>query len=121
MVGRLTAAMRGWLPSQRPAWAMMPRANAGLLLDTLLTAVSVLERAKVAYTAHQGTLLGAAHLGGLLPWDIDADVAICGENAESVAAKLTRPLAEHGLALIFSPEHYYYTIRPLADVTLPWG
>jgi hypothetical protein len=115
----VTNALKGWLPSRRPAWAMMPRANAALMIDTLLTAVSVIEQAGVEYTAHQGTLLGAARLGGLLPWDIDVDIAIRGENADSAARKLAAPLAKHGLAFLFSPEHYYYTIRPLAEVAIP--
>lgn len=89
------------------------------MVETLLTAVSVLEGQQVAYTVHQGSLLGAARLGGLLPWDIDGDIAIVGESAESAAAKLEQPLAAHGLAFVFSPEAYYYTIRPLLHVRAP--
>jgi LicD family len=109
----MSFALRSWLPSQRPSWAMMPRVNADLMVDLILTTASVLEQHGVAYTAHQGSLLGAARLSGLLPWDIDADLAVMGENAETLAQKVQRPLHEHGIAMVFSKAHYYYTFRPM--------
>jgi hypothetical protein len=63
---------------------MMPSRNADLLADTLLTALSVIEAQGFAYTAHQGTLLGAARLQGLLSWDVDADIGLLEGNAETV-------------------------------------
>ena len=84
------------------------------MVDTVLIALSVIEREGVAYTVHQGSLLGATRLEGLLPWDIDGDIALIGENADTAAARLQEPLAQHGLAFIFDRKNYYYTIRPLA-------
>ena len=95
---------------------MMPRSNADLLADTLLTALSVIEAQGFAYTAHQGTLLGAARLQGLLSWDVDADIGLLEGNAERVQAGLERALDECGLALVFSPKAYYYTIRPFIRI-----
>jgi len=107
--------LRGLLPSRRPKFLMMPLHNADLLVDTLPTAVSVIERQGFAYTAHQGTLLGAARLGGLLSWDVDADIGLLEPNAEKVRIGLEGALLEYRLALIFSPNAYYYTIRPFAQ------
>lgn len=104
------------LPSRRPKFLMMPSSNADLLADTLLTALSIIEAQGFAYTAHQGTLLGAARLGGLLSWDVDADIGLLEGNAEQVQASLERALDECGLALVFSPKAYYYTIRPFIRV-----
>lgn len=120
---RAREALRHWVPSARPRWAMMPTALSTLMIDTLLTTLSVLERANIAYTVHQGSLLGAAHLEGLLPWDIDGDLAILDEDADSVRNKVSAPLAAHGLALEFCAEHYYYTVRarplfPIVEIIL---
>jgi hypothetical protein len=104
------------LPSRRPKFLMMPSSNADLLADTLLTALSVIEAQGFAYTAHQGTLLGAARLQGLLSWDVDADIGLLEGNAEKVQAGLERALDECGLALVFSSRAYYYTICPFIRI-----
>lgn len=95
---------------------MMPTPNADALADTLLTALSVIEHQGFAYTAHQGTLLGAVRLGGLLSWDVDADIGLLEANAERVRSGLEAALLDYRLALVFSPQAYYYTIRPFVRV-----
>ena len=95
---------------------MMPVGNADLLSDTLLTALSVIEAQGFAYTAHQGTLLGAARLEGLLSWDVDADIGLLEADAEKARAGLEQALLECGLAFVFSKAAYYYTIRPFVTI-----
>jgi len=91
---------------------MMPKANAALLVDVTLLAVSILERQGVAYTIHHGCLLGATRLHGLLPWDIDTDLFLVGGTGEGFQTRVAVALADHGLALEERWPGRYYVVRP---------
>ena len=50
------------------------------LRETAAHVFSVLEKCKVRYWLEGGTLLGAARLGDIIPWDYDVDIGIYKED-----------------------------------------
>jgi lipopolysaccharide cholinephosphotransferase len=58
------------MPPPGPAWVRE------LLYRTLAIVDQLLQNAEVPYTANGGTLLGALRHGGVIPWDVDGDVAV---------------------------------------------
>lgn len=82
--------------SSRPRWAMMPTHAATPFADALLFTVSLLDELRIPYVAHYGTLLGAVRLGGVAPWDEDADLYILEGDLASLALRLESALVHHG-------------------------
>src|SRR5688572_25123540 len=107
-VNRTAHRLRGLLFSSRPAWAMMPGPVAANFADNLLFLLSALELTGVVYVAHFGTLLGSVRLGGVSPWDEDADIYVIGEDRASLERKLRRVLTEHGFLLIWDERGFYW-------------
>lgn len=87
---------------------MMPAFVAENFAETLLFTVSVLDRAGIRHIAHFGTLLGAVRLGGVCPWDEDADMSIIGETLESLEAKIRSDIEAHGFRLIRDPRGFLW-------------
>lgn len=85
--------MTRWLPSSRPRAAMMPRGVATHFNDLLMFTAAVLDHVGVPYIIHYGTLLGAARLGGSLPWDEDHDLFVFDVTREEIETKV-RPIFE---------------------------
>ena len=95
------------LYSSRPAWAGIPGYAATHFVETLFYTLSTLEHCNVKYVAHFGILLGAARLGGMLPWDEDADIFVIGETPESLLAKIGSEITQLGLSLTWRANGYY--------------
>ena len=108
---RLGARLRGLLFSPRPRWALMPGFVAENFIDNLLFTLSACEREGIRYAAHFGTLLGAHRLGGVCPWDEDADIFLVGEDRASVERKLGALLREHGFDLVWEPNGGFFWVR----------
>jgi hypothetical protein len=87
---------------------MMPGSVAANFADNLLFLLSALELTGVVYVAHFGTLLGSVRLGGVSPWDEDADIYVIGEDRASLERKLRRVLTEHGFLLIWDERGFYW-------------
>ncbi len=87
---------RSLLFSSRPRWAMMPSHAATPFADALLFTVSLFDELQIRYVAHYGTLLGAVRLGGVAPWDEDADLYILEGDLEGLERRLEPELARHG-------------------------
>jgi lipopolysaccharide cholinephosphotransferase len=58
------------MPPPGPAWITELLYRTHAILDRLLVS------AEVPYTANGGTLLGALRHGGVIPWDVDGDIAV---------------------------------------------
>jgi LicD family len=108
-------------PSSRPRLLMMPSWYATPFVESLLFVASVLEHHGLRYIAHRGTLLGALRLGGLLPWDDDADLFLLDADAADVEARLGPVFAAHGFILRFRRPGYYFTAFPRLVVPLHMG
>jgi hypothetical protein len=93
---RLSEWCRSLLFSSRPRWAMMPAHVATPFVDALLFTVSLFDELQIRYVAHYGTLLGAVRLGGVAPWDEDADLYILDGDLESLKRRLDPALETHG-------------------------
>jgi hypothetical protein len=75
---------------------MMPAYVASNLVDSTLFLLSLFDHLGIEYVAHYGTLLGAARLGGLAPWDEDVDIYVFDLDFEPLRARIDGPLAAHG-------------------------
>ena len=75
---------------------MMPTHVATPFADALLFTVSLFDELGIRYVAHYGTLLGAVRLGGVAPWDEDADLYILDGDLESLKRRLDPALETHG-------------------------
>jgi hypothetical protein len=111
-VRRLGARLERLLYSSRPRWALMPGYVATNFVECLLFTLSALDRAGIRSFGHWGTLLGAHRLGGVCPWDEDADVFLLDETRESVEGKVGSVLRENGLDLIWTGRHFWVRQRP---------
>ena len=89
----------------------MPRFVAENFVENLLFTISACEREGIRYVAHWGTLLGAHRLGGVCPWDEDADIFLVGTDRASVERKLGALLREHGFALTWEPNGGFFWVR----------
>jgi LicD family len=103
------AKLAGLLPSQRPRISMMPRRVATTFVENLFFLLSVLELEGIRYVVHYGTLLGAHRLGGVAPWDEDADIYILDGPPATVRARVESRLAGHGLHLL--PDDGFFWVR----------
>lgn len=91
----------------------MPGYVAENFVECLLFTLAACEHAGIRYVAHWGTLLGAHRLGGVCPWDEDADIFLLGEDRASVERKLRAVIEDHGLSLIPDPGgHFWVRQRP---------
>ena len=115
------AWLRSLRPSSRPAALMMPSWYATPFAESLLFTASALEHLGMAFIAHKGTLLGALRLGGVLPWDDDADLFLVDAYAEDVSRLLGPLLQEHGFVLRFRSSGYYFSAYPRLAVPLHMG
>ena len=89
----------------------MPGFVAENFVDNILFTLSACEHQGIRYVAHFGTLLGAHRLGGVCPWDEDADIFVIGEDPASLQSKLGSLLAEHGFDLIWEPNGGIFWVR----------
>jgi hypothetical protein len=105
---RIARRLQRLLFSSRPQWAHMPSGVATNFVENLLFLLSALEFHGIRYTAHYGTLLGACRLGGVLPWDEDADIYIIGEHIDDAERKLRATLEAHGFELIRDPRGFFW-------------
>lgn len=110
-VQRAALRLQKLLFSSRPDWALMPGWVAENFVESLLFTLSACEREGMRYTAHFGTLLGAHRLGGVAPWDEDADIHLLGEDRASVERKLGKVLDEHGFDLVWEPRWGIFWVR----------
>lgn len=94
--GHLASSLTALRFSSRPLWAFMPVHVATPFADTILFTVSLLDELHIPYVAHYGTLLGAVRLGGIAPWDEDADLYILDGDLTSLANRLEPHLRAHG-------------------------
>lgn len=100
--------MQGLLFSSRPAWALMPGFVASNFAENLLFLLSALEHVGLPYVAHFGTLLGAVRLGGICPWDEDADIYLIDQDRGSVERSLRGTLEEHAFQLVYDPRDFFW-------------
>jgi hypothetical protein len=112
---RLASSLQYMLDSHRPSFAMMPGYVASNLADNLLFLLALLDRLGIEYVAHYGTLLGAARLGGLAPWDEDADVYIVDLDFEALQARIGAALAAHGFEAFLTESRDALIVRQV-----PW-
>lgn len=86
----------------------MPRYVAANFAESLLFTLSACEREGVRYAAHFGTLLGAHRLGGVCPWDEDADIYVLDEDRGSLEGKLRTVLESHGFDLVWDERGFFW-------------
>lgn len=90
----------------------MPGYVAQNFVECLLFTLSACEHAGIRYVAHWGTLLGAHRLGGVCPWDEDADIFLLDQDRASVERRLSALLDRHGLELTWGRTHFWVRQRP---------
>ncbi len=86
----------------------MPGYVATNFVENLLFLLSALEHHGLPYTAHFGSVLGAARLGGVCPWDEDADIYLIDQDRERVERMLREPLERHGFLLIYDARGFFW-------------
>lgn len=94
--GQLRERLASLRPSMRPAWAMMPEAAATPFGELLLFVCAALDHLGVEHVIHYGSLLGAARLGGPLPWDEDHDLFVIDTDLERLRRHLEPIMTAHG-------------------------
>lgn len=94
--GRLLPRLASLRPSSRPAWAMMPEAAGTPFGELLLFVCAALDHLGVEHVIHYGSLLGAARLGGPLPWDEDHDLFVIDTDLYRLRRHLEPILTAHG-------------------------
>lgn len=92
---------------------MMPRAVATHFSELLLFVLAALEHTGFETMMHFGTLLGAARLGGPLPWDEDHDVYLLETEPAQVGQRLGPLLAEHGFVLSWDANGFFWVREKL--------
>jgi len=85
-----------------PSWYATP------VVDSLLFVLSALEHHGQRYIAHKGLLLGALRLGGLLPWDDDADAFLVDASVDDVQQRFGPLFRDHGFVLRLREREGYY-------------
>ena len=103
MRARLSESLTGLLYSDRPRWAMMPGYVATHFTHALLFTAALLDELHIPWIAHYGTLLGAVRLGGVAPWDEDADLYVLTGRLDELQATLEPHLVRHGFESILRP------------------
>jgi hypothetical protein len=86
----------------------MPGYVAENFVENLLFTLSALEQAGIEYVADYGVLLGAARLGGVCPWDEDADIRLINEDRESLERKVGATLREHGFDVVWDARGFFW-------------
>lgn len=94
--GSLLRRLASLRPSSRPDWAMMPEAAATPFGELLLFVCAALDYLGVEHVIHYGSLLGAARLGGALPWDEDHDLFVIDTDLDRLRRHLEPILVAHG-------------------------
>jgi len=112
---RLSLTLKSALFSQRPMFAMMPSYVASNFVDNLLFVLALLDHLRIEHIAHYGTLLGAVHLGGVAPWDEDADIFVFAPDFESVRERIEPALAVHGFEVVYTARRDALLVRQV-----PW-
>ena len=115
MRARVAATLRAALFSHRPAFAMMPDYVATNFADNLLFVLSLFDRLNIPHVVHYGTLLGVVRLGGVAPWDEDADVYVIETELPALQALLAPWLEAHGFEAYLTDAHDALIIRQV-----PW-
>lgn len=87
---------------------MMPRGAATHFSELLLFVLAALEEHQIEYILQFGTLLGAARLGGPLPWDDDHDVYVIDAQPQQLRAWLQPLLEEHGFRLSWDERGFFW-------------
>jgi LicD family len=111
----LARTLQRGLYSDRPRWAMMPSYVADNFVDSLLFVLSFFEQCDIRYVAHYGTLLGAARLGGVAPWDEDADIYLLDCELEPLRERVEATFAAYGFELIWTAKRDALLVRQV-----PW-
>lgn len=86
----------------------MPSGPATHFTDQLLFVASALDHCGIDYIIHYGSLLGAARLGGPLPWDEDHDLFAIGVDLDTIRAKMEALLDQHGFRLTLDPRGFFW-------------
>ena len=79
---------------------MMPSGPSTHFAEMMLFSAAVLEHLGIEYVIHYGSLLGAARLGGPLPWDEDHDVFLLDVDLDDVWRRTEAIFAAHGYRLV---------------------
>lgn len=94
---------------------MMPSYVASNFVDTILFTLALFEQLEIQYVTHYGTLLGAVRLGGVAPWDEDADFCVFDWDFEPLHRRVAPLLAAHGFEAFIRPERDAMIVRQV-----PW-
>lgn len=108
-----------WPPDQ--PYPRIPQATVDRLYGCVRTTDALLGELGIPYLAIGGTLLGAYRHQGLIPWDIDADLAIRQQDIRRLRRDCGRFLAERGYGLARERRFGLLKIFPLDGCRIrPW-